>query len=149
MKINFTKKEYSLLLDMLYLSDWMIHAFEEGMSNNDYKTLRKKILSHYKEMSAENKIEYSSEFGDYYELDSYDTEMHEKFISPYENNFFWDELIDRLGRRDFIDAIGIDAYEALPPIERAEGSYKEQNKYRKAFEESGLQNLKMLTEPKH
>ncbi|EIW19840.1 MULTISPECIES: hypothetical protein [Pelosinus] len=29
MKINITKKEYQLFLDMVYLSDWVLHAHSE------------------------------------------------------------------------------------------------------------------------
>ena len=32
MKINITKKEYQTLLDMLYLSDWVLHAHSEEKS---------------------------------------------------------------------------------------------------------------------
>ena len=91
MKINFTKKEYSLLLDMLYLSGWVMNPYEEETDNNEYKALRKRIMSHFKEMNAENKIEYSREHDDYYELDSFHAEINETFISPFENIFFWEE----------------------------------------------------------
>lgn len=30
MKINFTKKEYLLLLDVLYMADWVLNAHKEA-----------------------------------------------------------------------------------------------------------------------
>ena len=31
MKINFTKREYAALLDVIYLTDWMLHSHAEDM----------------------------------------------------------------------------------------------------------------------
>lgn len=36
MKINFTKKEYRLLLDTLYVSDWVMHSYAMNQIDNDY-----------------------------------------------------------------------------------------------------------------
>ena len=41
MKINFTKKEYHLLIDMLYLSDWVMHSHSTSDEDSDYKTAKK------------------------------------------------------------------------------------------------------------
>ncbi len=146
MKINITKKEYQLLLDMLYLSDWMMHSYETNCKDNEYKKLRKKFLSFYKEMGADNKIEYSSEHDDYYEREPYDSTIHEKFIETYENNFFWDELIDRLGRRDVVNQMGIDTFQSLDNMERITKVETEKEKYANEFEHHGLDNLKVIYE---
>ncbi|AJQ28281.1 hypothetical protein JBW_02938 [Pelosinus fermentans JBW45] len=35
MKINITKKEYQLFLDMVYLSDWVLHAHSEERTEKE------------------------------------------------------------------------------------------------------------------
>lgn len=92
MKMNFTQEEYLLLIDMLYLSDWIMHSHEVGRMENEYKKLRKKILASFKEMGANDRIEYSKIYDDYFELQSYHSNLQEKFVKPYDQRNFWDEL---------------------------------------------------------
>ena len=146
MKISINKKEYRLLLDMLYLSDWMIDSYKEGPKEQEdpYKALRKKILSYYKEMGAEDIIEYSKEFDDYFELREYDEAIHDRFIDPYEANVFWDELIHQLGKRDVINAVGGRAsYYALDIEERISKVSVAEEHYANEFEIHGLNYLKV------
>ena len=131
MKINFTKDEYRLLLDMIYLADWMIHSHNEGDELNlEYKALRKKLLSHYKEMNSEDRIEYVDEDDEYYEFSNYDDEIHSKFIHDYDEKTFWDELTSRLSQRDAKD------FKKQCALEY---SYSEE------FEKNGLSNLKVVS----
>jgi len=52
MKMNFTKKEYQALVEMLLAADWVItgHEEEEREETKPYRELRKKVLAHFKEM---------------------------------------------------------------------------------------------------
>jgi hypothetical protein len=64
-------------------------------------------------------------------------------VNEYNNSTFWDELITRLGKRDFFNTIKneereyIDKNNWLP--ERIEECY---DKWRKEFEKHDLDNLK-------
>lgn len=55
MKINITKKEYQLFLDMVYLSDWVLHAHSEERTEEKkpYKELEQKILAFANEFGME------------------------------------------------------------------------------------------------
>ncbi len=54
MKINFTKKEYRLLLSMLEIAEWVMTSNDTGAEENPqtkpYKDVVQKLLSHSKEM---------------------------------------------------------------------------------------------------
>jgi hypothetical protein len=53
MKLNFTKKEYQALVEMLLAADWVITGHEEEEEREEtkpYRELRKKVLAHFKEM---------------------------------------------------------------------------------------------------
>jgi hypothetical protein len=59
MKIDFNKSEYRLLLDMVYLADWMLTAYDEtdDPEKAKYEQLSQKVYSHAKEMGCDSLIE--------------------------------------------------------------------------------------------
>ena len=145
MKINFTKKEYRLLLEALYLSDWVMHshAIKQEDRHLEHETFKKKILSHFKEMEADDVIEHSKESDDYYEVSAFDDYIHGKFINAYEENVFWDQLIDRLAERDVIKNIGIETYKSIDGMERIIKVDKVKEYYANEFEQHGLEHVKI------
>jgi hypothetical protein len=145
MKINFTKKEYRLLLDMMYLSDWMInsHSIPPEIASSAHKEFKNKIYSFCKEMDAEDLIEYVEKHNEYYETRKFDDIISDKFIEPYNNDIFWEELTDRLAERDLINELGIDKMSTLDGIERITLLERKKEKYINEFEENGLENLEI------
>jgi hypothetical protein len=143
MKINITKKEFRLLVDMLYLADWMMHshAVGEEQHNHEYEKLRKKILSHYKEMQAEDIIEYSEKMDDFYETSDYDDYVYEKFIETYDNENFWDELISRLAVRDVVNEIGIEQFQSMDDTARVMKIEEVREHYSNEFQQHDLDNV--------
>jgi hypothetical protein len=143
MKINITKKEYRVLVEMLYLADWMMHshAIGETQHHHEHEALRKKILSHYKEMQAEDIIEFSEELDNFYENSDYDEHIHEKFIEPYDDQTFWDELIDGLAERDLVNDIGIEQFRSMEGIERVMKVEEVKERYANEFEQHGLKHV--------
>ena len=120
MKIHFTK-EYRLLVDMLYIADWVMHSHElvDERSHKEHEDLYEKIKSYYREMEkAEDVIKYSKETDSYYETREYEEKALEEFITPYDEDIFWEELVDRLSKRDVFRKIGIEKYNAMELIER-------------------------------
>ena len=144
MEITFSKKEYRLLIDMLYLADWVMHSYLTNHDDdNDYKMLRKKILSHYKEMGAEDILEYSKKYDEYFETREHEDKMLTDFVVPYEDEVFWDELASRLAHRDIIKQLGLEKYKSLERIDRATKTVKIISKYNGEFERNGLENVKI------
>lgn len=143
MKINITKKEYRLLIEMLYLADWMMHAHCVDRPYKEHEAFKKKILSLYKEMDAEDIIEYSKKLDGYYEVNEYDEYIQEKFIIHYDNETFWDELIDRLAERDILKEIGLEKYKAMEGIERITLFDEKRNHYAIEFEKYGMERVRI------
>ena len=144
MKIHITKKEYRLLIDLLYLGDWMITAHlihSEDDKHKKYEDLRTKIFSYYKEMGASDIIEHPRDPEGYFELGSYDDEMHTKFVDPYNESVFWEKLIDSLSARDLIRSIGETAYEVMGSIDRVKMLEEHRQKYMNEFADRGVDNL--------
>lgn len=143
MKINITKNEYRLLVEMIYLSDWVMNSHHTENSYKEYEDLRNKFLSYFKDMDAEDIIEESIESKEYYETNEFNDYMHEKFINSYDEETFWNELIDRLALRDVIKGIGLDKFDALDRMERAEKLDEMRTCYANEFENHGLGNIKI------
>ncbi len=144
MKINITKKEYRLLIDLIYLGDWVITSHLIGSEHDrykQYKEIRKKFLSYYKEMGASDIIEYSKDPEGYFELRDYDDEIHAKFIDPYDDEVFWEELVDRLSTRDLIRSIGETAYRLMDGMDRIKMLEEHRQKYVDEFADRGIDNL--------
>jgi len=61
MKINFTKKEYRSLIDLLDIANWVINAHRTGIGEEpkEYADLIQKIYSFSKEMGCEDIIEFN------------------------------------------------------------------------------------------
>ena len=146
MKINFTKKEYRLLVDLLYLSDWILNSHVVDIEKEGYpehKALHKKILSNYKEMDAEDIITYDKELDDYFETGEYSESLHEQFLDPYEEKTFWDELIDRLAVRDLAKEVGEEKFRTMERMERFTRLEELSEHYANEFENHGLEHVQI------
>lgn len=146
MKINVTKKEYQTLLDMLYLSDWILHAHseEKNEETKSYKEFEQKILSLANEFGMENAVEYNEKSGEYFlNKEFIQNNSVRKHVENFENATFWEELIERLARRDFINKYGENAIMQMPISERFEKEILFHKAYHKEFGDNGLENVKV------
>ena len=145
MNINITKKEYRVLLDMLSIADWVMHAYaiRQEDFHHEHEELKNKLLSYYKEMGAEDLIESSKELNGFYETNDYESLVIDEFIQPYEDAFFWDELIERLGKRDLLKACGKDQFTKMEIIERLGKIEEMKEQYQIEFENHGIDNLEI------
>ncbi len=148
MKINFTKKEFSALLEMLYIANWVIssHKLEISPVEKPYDDLEKKLYALAADFGCEDKITYSRELGEYCPTHYFEMESpHMEFIDDYDAQTFWDEIVDRLATRDAIREVGEEAYWKMEPIDRFSllGEYIE--KWGTEFEAHGLDNLTVKT----
>ena len=99
MKINFTKKEFVTLLEMIDIANWVIsaHKVEKGPIEEPYESLEGKLFALSSEFGCEEKVKYSKELDGYYPTHFFEMESpHRNFIDEYNEETFWDELIDRL-----------------------------------------------------
>lgn len=150
MKINFTKKEYAVLLEMITVANWVLHSRcigDEGR-HKDHDALRSKIESYYKEFDAANLIEAGDESGEYYESNELMDHIYNNFIKEYDEETFWDELMDRLAVRDVVRNIGEDQYVSMDGIDRITQVEDAKEPYADEFERHGLNNviIKLSTE---
>lgn len=146
MKIHFTKKEYRLLVDMLCIADWVLHSRDmvDKPQHIEHHDLYQKLLSLHKEMGAEDIVE--NDDSTYYETGSYEEELMEKFIKPYNGETFWEELVDRLAMRELSKTVGFERFQEMDIEEQAKVMTDIVNRYEDEFEEHGLDRVKILDE---
>jgi len=112
MKINFTKNEYRLLLDMVEVAEWVLNAHRTDPSDEvkEYSEVYQKILSHAKEMGFENLITYDENLDGYYATAEYEESEHMRYIEEFEDDVFWEALPHRLAVRDLVEQFGEKKY---------------------------------------
>ena len=149
MKIEFTRKEYECLLDVLYIADWVMnaHKAKDDRRTEAYKKLEQKIFSYAKDMGFENLIEYASDYEKYYptrELEKAGSAR--EFIEEFENDTFWGELTSRLADRDSARKVGgFEKFSKLSLEERVKIILPIEEKYTSEFEKRGLEGLSIIS----
>ena len=144
MKIHLSKKEYQTLLDMLYITDWVLHAHQEDASahTGHYRALMQKLLAEAEAFGLDELVDYK-ESSDVYVLNRNfaDSSSAGQLMSSFENATFWEELVERLARRDFLAHYGKDEALKMPLAERIEKEGPFLQKYDGEFGKNGLKNL--------
>ena len=144
MKIEITKKEYRALLDIFHIADWVLHCYKdpEIPETKEYRILEQKFLVMAKEMGFENLVEFDPQMGQYFPTREYDeTNLVTDCIVDYDNESFWEELIERLAMRDLILKEGNDKVMAMDDEERLVKTENLREKYATEFERYGLSRL--------
>ena len=144
MNINYTKKEYRLLLDMVEIAEWVLNAHKTASSDEikKYSDLYQRILSYAKDMGFENLIIYDKNLDGYFATSEYEESEHMRYIEEFEDDVFWDALPHRLAVRDLVKEVGEKKYEEMEFVERATKLVELESIYYKELEENGIDNLR-------
>jgi hypothetical protein len=146
MKINFTKKEYRILVEMLLIADWIIHSHETDSveKTKSYTDLRKKVLSHYKEMGLEDDFYYNPEHDDYYETKDYEERSaHMVFIDEHDERNFWSLLATKMAQRALAAEHAISPDEPVDQKQRIVRIFELAEHFEEEFSEHGLDNVRI------
>lgn len=144
MKINFTKKEYRALLDIIHIADWVFHAHDtEGRTDTqEYDEVFQKLLAVAEEMGCGDLVDYVKEEDKYYPNFNFESEsIAEQFIQEFENNSFWEELTARLARRDVIKAKHAESAVEIPEEEWLTALSAAEEKWITEFDSHDLDRL--------
>jgi len=113
-----------------------------------YADLRKKVLSHHKEIGMEDAFRYSAEDDEYYETAEYEmSSPHMAMIDEFSEISFWDTLATKLAQRDLAAQEAIGTAEPLPPEERVTKLWEIEERYQEELSENGLANIRIDTKP--
>jgi hypothetical protein len=147
MKIELSKQEYQALVEMLLIADWVLHGHEvePGAATKPYEALRKKVLSHHKEMGMEGDFEYDPKDDEYFETADYEAHApHTRFIDAYDDQVFRSQLAERLAARDLAAEAGPHPSEQADEEARLTRLFELTERYEALFAESGLDSIRCI-----
>lgn len=145
MKILFTKSEYRTLLDMVYMAEWMLTAYDdpENPEKEQYAHLAQKIYSHAKEMGWESLVRASAAENTYAPTREYEEGGVHDLIEAYDAEAFWDQLVDRMTERDVAARLDPKDLDRLSDQEYDELAAPLADAYEREFDNHGLDRLKI------
>jgi hypothetical protein len=144
MNIEITEKEYRVLLDIFQIADWVLHCYKdpEIPETEGFRNLEQKFFALAKKMGFENLVEFDSESGKYFPTREYDeTNLVTDAIVDYDNESFWEELMERLATRDLMLKEGKEKVMAMDDEERLAKTAAFREKYSDEFYRNGLSRV--------
>ena len=141
MKIDITKREYLTLLEIQEIAGWVLHAHKIGEDprTKKYRKLEQKIFSYAKDAGYENLIVYDEDRGEYFPTREFEeASPGMEFVEEFEDDSFWEELIQRLVERDLVRQEGEEKVLRMGLEERFKKQEVLERKYSKEFETNGL-----------
>lgn len=141
MKINFTKKQFRTLIDLIYAGELVIngHRLPDDIEE-EFFDLQQYIYSFAKQMGYEDLIEYSKEYNEYHETRKYDESRIYDFVEESEDEIFWSNLALNLAKRDIAEEYA-DKVDELEHTEHLTLLWTREEEYIQEFYENGLDNV--------
>lgn len=144
MKIEFTKDQYESLIKLVYLGNWMINAIRVDDRIKKFDDLEQYIYSSAKEIGLDKYIEYDTKLKKFFPTKDFEENSEvSQYMDEYDNEAFWDGLVDRLARRDFIREYREEAIRKMSWQDRMEKESPFIEKYEEEFEKYGIDRLEI------
>ncbi len=150
MKIAISKKEYLVLLQILEIAQWVVgsHAVGPQPKAKPFDDLEQKIFALAKEYGQETLVKFNKDLGQYFVTGQYEeTSSAMEFVDKFENNSFWENLINRLAKRDVIKEVSSKVLSEMGPKERIMAYGEREDFYAEEFEKRGLERVAIVVEP--
>lgn len=150
MPIEFTKEQFVNLLKLVYLGNWLANANRDGSPENphkeEYEATEDYIFSFAKQFGFDEYVEdEEAEKGKFYPTRIFEEKTDiQELIDEYDEETFWDELVDRLGERDFYQHYSKDEIQKMTQEERFERICDLEEKWGEEFEKRGIERLKIV-----
>ena len=131
---------------MVEIASWVLYAHktEEEPETVKYRDLEQKLLSYAKEIGLKHFVKYEKKLGKYFLTKEFeDKSAFMDYIDDYNNDTFWDELINHLSLRDLIRQEGEEKYRGMSLMERFLKEEPIREKYYNEFQMNGLNNIRI------
>ncbi|HTG00598.1 MAG TPA: hypothetical protein VK654_08430 [Nitrospirota bacterium] len=148
MKIDITKDEYRNLLDVLFIADWVLHAFDTGNRARvkRYDMVVQKLYAYAAAFGFDRLIDVDRTSKKYFVSQEFESTTDAwGLVDDFTNDIFWDELIHRLTERDIVRKVGgYDHIDKLPAQEYMDIETPLLERYSAEFDEAGLERLEIV-----
>ena len=142
MQITLSQDQYEKLMHLVYLGNWLVNSYRGSERLEEYDKLAEDIMAFAPAAGLKDRVEFDEFEGRYYPSRRLDEEMR-KFWEEYDEDVFWNMLIDGLAERDYgrkFSEVDLNTMEWEEYDKKLEPFLK---KYEKEIEEHGLERLEV------
>lgn len=142
--LNLNKKQFERLMKVVYLGNWLMNANRDNPLQA-YEEIEDIIFSLAGRFGLEKYVVHEPGDGRrYYPSRIFEEETDvDRFHEKYDEQTFWDELIDRLGERDFYRHYSKDKILQMSRDERFEKLCEFIDKWVDEINENGIERLEV------
>ena len=146
MNIKLSNEEYKTLVDAFYIADWVLHAHisskERPPETKAFRKLEQKIYKLGDKFGSKDLFEtIKNNDGTKYCPNRELEEKNQEFIDEFNENSFWEELIDRLSDRDVLNSTTQKEREEMDIHKYWELKAPFEEKYDTEFNDCGIERL--------
>ena len=142
MQIVLSRAQFETLLKAVYLGEWMVNAIRTpGSYIREFEEVEQFLLALAHRAGIEDIVEFDSRLSQFFLT----PDAHEKLqplIDEYDDEAFWNGLVDRLADRDFAETYG-DETKRMSHEERFEKIGSFVDKYETEVERHGVDRLRI------
>jgi hypothetical protein len=142
MQITLSQDQYEKLLHLVFLGNWLVNSYRGNERLETYDKLAEDVMSFAPAAGLKDRVEFDEFEGRYYPSRKLDEEMR-KFWEEYDEDVFWNMLIDGLAERDYRRQHGEDDLEGMDWDEYDKKLEPYLKKYEKEINDHGLDRLEV------
>ena len=142
MQITLSQDQYEKLLHLVFLGNWLVNSYRGNERLETYDKLAEDVMSFAPAAGLKDRVEFDEFEGRYYPSRKLDEEMR-KFWEEYDEDVFWNMLIDGLAERDYRRQHGEDDLEGMDLDEYDKKLEPYLKKYEKEINDHGLDRLEV------
>lgn len=143
-QLDFTEEEFRKLMEVMYIADWVTNAHKiPDRKSNPYYALDQRIMAQAKAAGCGDLVEDPGKGKELFPSKKLEEKCHGT-LDEYDNDTFWDELVNRLALRDIEEERGADALEAMSPEERIAVIGEMEERYQTETEMHGIDRLEIV-----
>lgn len=140
MNITLSKKQYKDLIKVIHLGEWLLNSYRIEESEMEFRDIEQHIYSYAKQFGLEDLIVEDKVLNGVYPTAKLEDMLYH-YIEDYDNEAFWDGLIEQLATMDLLARYSEKRIINMDPFKRIDIIEKFKEKYEEEFSKNGLKNL--------
>ena len=120
MKIDFNKDEYRVLMEAVYLADWLVNSSKlHDEKNPEFVNLLSKVFSFAQKFGFGGLMERDDRTGEFHGNAAFEDSVEQKgYISDYDEQTFWEELVAGLADKYLAEVLGEEKFRSFSKEQR-------------------------------
>lgn len=142
--VPFTKKQFEALVKLVHLGNYVVNSFRGDERLKEYDELEQHVLSFSKEAGLDRRVPKDKD-GFFRLSETLEDETHQHG-NRYDDDVFWDTLIELLALRDMREEHGKKELEEMNDEEYREARSNAERRYEHEFDNYGVDRIRVEKE---